>query len=103
MSVLLEFSMFPTEGSEGKSASVAKIVGMIAQSGYPYKLTPMSTVVETPTLPEALSIIEAAYELLEEYNRVYGCFKVDIRKNRTEGMVQKIASVEEKLGYKVVV
>ena len=101
MSVLLEFSMFPTEGSEGKSASVAKIVGMIAQSGYPYKLTPMSTVIETPTLPEALNIIEKAYELLGEHNRVYGCFKMDIRNHRTQGMEEKIASVEAKLGHKV--
>lgn len=103
MSVLLEFSLFPTEGSESKSASVAKVVEMVAQSGYPYKLTPMSTVIETPTLPEALRIIENAYEALEKHNRIYGCFKVDIRKNRSEGMTQKIASVEEKLGYKVVI
>jgi uncharacterized protein YqgV (UPF0045/DUF77 family) len=65
MSILMEFSMFPLEGTGSKSADVARIVQMIHESGYSYKLTPMSTVVETPTMPEALKLIENAYALLE--------------------------------------
>ena len=70
MSVLMEFSMFPLEGTGSKSADVARIVQMIHESGYSYKLTPMSTVVETPTMPEALKLIENAYALLEASGRV---------------------------------
>jgi uncharacterized protein YqgV (UPF0045/DUF77 family) len=98
MSVLMEFSMFPTEGSEGKSEFVAKIVAMVKESGYAYTLTPMSTVVETDTIAQALALVEQAYATLEPTcNRVYACLKFDIRKGRSDGMGQKIASVEAKL------
>lgn len=97
MSVLMEFSMFPLEGDGSKSADVARIVQMIHKSGYSYKLTPMSTVVETPTLPEALKLVEQAYALLENAGRVYSCLKFDIRPNRDNGMHQKIESVQNKL------
>ncbi len=97
MSVLLEMSMFPLEGSGSKSAFVAKIIDQIDQSGFAYKLSPMSTVVETSTMQEALSLVEQAYECLEECERVYACLKFDIRKNRKDGMHQKVASVQKKL------
>ena len=49
VSVLMEFSMFPTsdECREGASVSkqVSKIIDMIDKSGVAYKLTPMGTVV----------------------------------------------------------
>jgi len=97
MSVLMEFSMFPLEGEGSKSADVARIVEMIHESDYSYKLTPMSTVVETPTMSEALKLVEQAYALLEACGRVYACLKFDIRANRTDGMHQKIESVQNKL------
>ena len=83
MSILMEFSMFPLEGTGSKSADVARIVQMIHESGYSYKLTPMSTVVETPTMPEALKLIENAYALLEASGRVYACLKFDIRPKKS--------------------
>jgi len=97
MSVLMEFSMFPIEGSESKSADVARIIHMIHESGFSYKLTPMSTVVETPTMKEALKLVEDAYALLEACGRVYACLKFDIRPHREDGMQQKIESVKNKL------
>ena len=100
MSVLLEFSMFPTDKGESKSAYVSQVVKMIRESGLTYKLTPMSTVIETATLPEALGIIEQAYAVLEAQgcNRVYSSLKFDIRKGKENRLTQKIASVEEKIG-----
>lgn len=101
MSVLMEFSMFPLEGGGSKSAYVAKIIEVIQKSGYPYKLTPMSTVIETQTMPEALGLAEKAYTQLEACERVYACFKFDIRMDRENGMHQKIASVESKVDFQV--
>jgi len=101
MSVLMEFSMFPLEGEGSKSAYVARIIKMIQESGYTYKLTPMSTVVETKSMAEALLIVERSYALLEDCERVYACLKFDIRHHRDDGMHQKIASIEEHLGIKV--
>lgn len=105
MSVLLEFSMFPTspDGREGASVSaqVSKVIDAIDKSGVAYQLTPMGTVVETQTMKEALNIIELAYEQLEDCERVYSSLKFDIRKNTKNRLKTKIASVEKTIGRKV--
>lgn len=105
MSVLLEFSMFPTsddcrDGSS-VSAEVSKIIDAIDRSGVAYQLTPMGTVIETSTMKEALNIIELAYEQLEECDRVYSSLKFDIRKNTKNRLKTKIASVEKVLNREV--
>jgi len=105
MSVLLEFSMFPTSDNcrEGSSVSkqVSKIIDAIDKSGVAYKLTPMGTVVETETMREALDIIELAYEQVSECDRVYSSLKFDIRKGKENRLVTKIESVERNLGKSV--
>ena len=60
MSVLLEFSMFPTDKGESVSAYVSQVIKMIADTGIEYRLTAMGTVVETNTLPEALAVVGKA-------------------------------------------
>ena len=105
MSVLLEFSMFPTsdECREGSSVSaqVSKVIDAIDKSGVAYQLTPMGTVVETDTMKEALAIIELAYEQLECCERVYSSLKFDIRKNTKNRLKTKIASVQKVLNREV--
>lgn len=101
MSVLMEFSMFPLEGESSKSTYVARIIEMIHNSGYPYKLTPMSTIVETESLTEALRLVEYAYAQIDECERVYACVKFDIRHGTNNAIEQKIASVEKHLGHKL--
>ena len=100
MSVILEFSMFPTDKGESKSPYVSQVVKMIRESGVDYKLTPMSTVIETETLAEALAIVEKAYAILEamDCNRVYSALKMDIRRGGEKRFGQKIKSVEDKIG-----
>lgn len=105
MSVLLEFSMFPTsaDGRDGASVSkqVSKIIDAIDKSGAAYQLTPMGTVVETETMKEALAIIELAYEQVSDCERVYSSLKLDIRKNADNRLKTKIASVEKNLNRAV--
>jgi uncharacterized protein (TIGR00106 family) len=100
MSVILEFSMFPTDKGESKSPYVSQVVKMIRESGVDYKLTPMSTVIETETLAEALAMVEKAYAILEsmDCNRVYSALKMDIRRGSEKRFGQKIKSVEDKIG-----
>lgn len=100
MSVLLQMAMFPTDKSGSKSEEVSQIIDIIRQSGFPYKLTAMATVIETNKMSEALEIVQKCYEKLEELGcqRVYSTLTFDIRKgyeNRLEG---KVKSVEEKIG-----
>ncbi len=102
MSVLVEFAMFPTDKGESVSSYVSRIIKVIDESGVNYKLTPMGTIFETETVDEALSVLKNSYEVLApDCNRVYATVKFDIRKNRSNRMSQKIASIETKLGREV--
>ncbi len=99
MSVLLEFSMFPTDKGGSVSPYVSKVIKMIRDSGVSYKLTAMGTIIETETLPEALRIIQNAYNELEpDSSRIYSSIKMDIRKSQTGRLEGKVNSVEEKIG-----
>ncbi len=100
MSVLLEFSMFPTDSGESKSAYVSKVIKMVDQSGVNYQLTAMGTLIETATVADALAIVQKAYETLEAEgcNRIYSSLKFDIRKGKEDRLAAKIQSVEAKIG-----
>lgn len=97
--------MFPTsaDGREGASVSkkVAKVVDAIDKSGVSYQLTPMGTIVEASSMKEALSIIELAYDQLDDCERVYSSLKFDIRKNCENRLKTKIESVEKVLNREV--
>jgi uncharacterized protein (TIGR00106 family) len=105
ISVLLEFSMFPTspDGRDGASVSseVSKIIDAIDKSGVAYQLTPMGTVIETDSMREALDIIELAYEQVSHCERVYSSLKFDIRHNTKNRLKTKIKSVEKKIGREI--
>ena len=99
MSVLLEFSMFPTDLGESKSEYVSKVIAVIADSGFPYQLTPMGTIIETYTVEEALEVVQNCYMILEPHSsRVYSSLKMDIRKGKVNRLKEKIASVEKHIG-----
>jgi len=99
MSVLVSFSIFPTDVGESKSKYVSLVLNMIRESGVMYKLTPMGTIVETDTLIEALQFLEKSYAILEPFSkRVYLSANFDIRKNKGNRLEAKIKSVEAKIG-----
>lgn len=94
MSALLNFAIFPTDKGDSVSTYVSKVIKMISESGYPYSLTSMSTIVETAEVSQALEIIQKAYDVLNEFSdRVYISANIDVR-NNTEGRINsKIESV----------
>jgi uncharacterized protein (TIGR00106 family) len=100
MSVLLEFTMFPTDKSESKSKEVAEVIKIIRESGVSYQLTAMATIIETENISTALSLVEKCYLRLEELgcNRVYSTLKFDIRKGHENRLKTKIESVEKHIG-----
>ena len=100
MSTLLEFSMFPTDKGESVSAYVSPLIAMIRDSGISYQLTPMGTIVETNTLEQALSLVQQAYQMLDQAgcNRVYASLKLDIRDGREGRMQGKIDAVKRHIG-----
>ncbi|WP_075601615.1 thiamine-binding protein [Saccharicrinis aurantiacus] len=99
MSVLLNFAMFPTDAGISKSKAVSQVLDMIKKSGVSYKLSPMSTTVETETMQEALEIVNKAYSLLEkDHERVYSSITIDARKGEMGRMESKIEAIESNIG-----
>jgi len=99
MSVLVEFAMFPTDKGESVSEYVSRVIKMFKESDINYQLTPMGTVFEVESMEEATAVINNAYKQLEHAcNRVYTTIKMDIRKNKSNRMKQKINSIKNKIG-----
>jgi uncharacterized protein (TIGR00106 family) len=102
MSALVEFSMFPTEATQSKSAFVARVLDIVDRSGLEYQLTPMGTIIEAETVEEVLAVINRAYEELQiDCERVYSSIKIDYRKGPVGRLNNKVGSVEAKLGRKL--
>jgi len=100
VSVLLEFSMFPTDKGESVSEYVSQVIKLIRDSGMSYQLTPMGTIIETENLVQALGLVEVAYETLEQAgcNRIYSSLKLDIRQGKSGRLQGKLKSVQDKIG-----
>ncbi len=102
MSALVEFSIFPTEKTQSKSEFVARVLDIIDRSGLEYQFTPMGTIIEAPTVEEALAVINDAYEELQkDCGRVYSSIKIDWREGPVGRLNKKVGSVEAKLGRKL--
>ncbi len=102
MSALVEFSMFPTEQTQSKSAFVARVLDIVDKSGLEYQLTPMGTIIEGETVEEVLAVINQAYEALQkDCGRVYSSIKIDWREGSARRLNKKVGSVEAKLGRKL--
>jgi len=102
MSALVEFSMFPTEQTQSKSAFVARVLDIVDKSGLAYQLTPMGTIIEGETVEDVIAIITKAYEELQvDCDRVYSSIKIDYCKGPVGRLGKKVGSVEAKLGRKL--
>jgi len=102
MSALVEFSMFPTEETQSKSAFVARVLDIVDRSGLAYQLTPMGTIIEGETVAEVLAVIDEAYlELQKDCGRIYSSIKIDYRAGPVGRLGKKVNSVEAKLGRKL--
>jgi len=99
MSILLDLAMFPTDKGESVSKYVSEVIKVIKESGYPYVLTPMGTIIEFETFEEATDLLNKCYKVLEPLsNRIYVVCKFDIRKGKSNRIKQKIESVKKHIG-----
>ena len=97
MSVLIHFSIFPTDKQTSVSPYVARAVSIIRDSGLPYRLGPMSTAVEGEW-EEVMGVIDGCFkELRKDCDRIYMTVQADYRKGASHRIEGKIKSVEEKL------
>ena len=99
MSVLTEFSIFPTDNGESVSSYVGEVIRMVREKCSCHLLTPMGTVIETDTMDEALEVLQKANEILERQSgRIYCSANFDNRPGQSGRLEGKIRSIEEKIG-----
>lgn len=99
MSVLMQFTIFPTDKGESVSQYVARVLREVEAAGHPYRLGSMATVVETETMEQATALLNRAYAVLApDCRRVYLVASFDIREGPPGRLESKVNTVREKAG-----
>jgi uncharacterized protein (TIGR00106 family) len=97
MSTIVHLSIFPVDKGEHLSAYVARAVGIIRESGLPYKLGPMGTSIEGEW-PAVMDVVNRCFgELQRDCGRIIVNIKADYKKDADGRMDAKVASVKEKM------
>jgi len=90
--------MSPLSKGDSVSEYVSRSLEIIDQSGLPYRLNPMGTVIEGPWA-EVMAVVKACLDRMrEDCDRISTIVKIDYRKGKTGRLESKVASVQEKLG-----
>ncbi|MCS7232454.1 MAG: MTH1187 family thiamine-binding protein, partial [Elusimicrobiota bacterium] len=96
--MLVQFSFTPIGVGVSLSKYIAKAIKIVDESGLPYKLHAMGTIVEGQW-DEVMSLIKKCRDaLMEDLERLLIEIKIDDRKGVTDTIEAKVKSVEEKLG-----
>ena len=99
--LLLEFSRSPLGKGESVSEYVAPSLEIIAQSGVPYRLNPMGTVLEGEW-DAVLGVVKACYERMrQDCDRISCSIKIDAREGAIGRLDSKIAKVEDIVGRRL--
>ena len=92
------FSIIPVDKGESLSSEVAEAIKLIDQSGLPYQVTAMGTLIEGDW-DEVMDLIKRCHLAIRKGSkRVYTRINVDDREGATDELTRKVASVEKKVG-----
>jgi len=101
MSVLVEFSMFPTDRGESLGAYVARLVEIVHASGLDYRVGPMGTTLEGPA-DEVFEVVKRCLaDLQRDTRRVAGFIRLDWRAGRKNALTGKVESVRARVGHPI--
>ncbi|MFA7342324.1 MAG: MTH1187 family thiamine-binding protein [Candidatus Methanomethylophilaceae archaeon] len=95
--MIASFSIVPLDKGESVSEYVAICVSLVRDSGLPYQLTPMATVVEGE-LDEVMGLIALCHRTMRRHSRrVLTRVEIDDREGRDDALHQKVESVRARL------
>lgn len=98
MSIIVDFSIFPTDKGASVSSYVAKAVKIVKDCGLANETGPMGTCIEAEDWDEIAAVIGKCFQKMkEDSDRVYMTVKVDYRKGPLGRMRGKVKSLEDKL------
>ena len=99
MSVLLEFSVIPTDCGESISPVVARCLEVVEASGLTYRVGPMGTTIEGQSAREVFNVVEQCLSATQDdCHRVEVMMNLDWRIGSAPRLEAKVASVVEKVG-----
>ncbi len=99
--MLVQFSIVPLGKGESVSEHIAKVVNIVDESGLPYRLHPMGTVVEGEWDAVMALIRTCHQEVLKTMPRLITTITIDDRPGKPDRITGKIRSVEKRLGREV--
>lgn len=96
--MLAQFSIVPIGAGSSISDQVAAALRIVDESGLPYRVNPMGTVLEGEW-DEVMGLIRRCRdELMKNQERVLISVSIDDRKGRPNRIEEKVASVERRIG-----
>lgn len=99
--MMVELSVVPLGKGASGSATVARVMRIIMDSGIAYKANPMGTVIEGDW-DRVMSLVKKCHdEAMKDADRVVTTIKIDDYKGKGPRLEAKLESVEQKLGKKL--
>ncbi len=96
--MLIEFSIVPVGTGSSLGDRLAEVLKIVDESGLPYKVNPMGTVVEGEW-DELMRLVKKCHKtVMRKEERAVTTITIDDRKNKTNRIEGKVKSVERRLG-----
>jgi len=96
--MIVEFSIIPVGTKNSIGGQVAKVLKIVDESGLPYKVNPMGTVVEG-SWNDVMGLIKKCHEIVIKSNdRVITTISIDDRKGKSNRINEKVKSLEKRIG-----
>lgn len=99
--MIVQFSVVPIGSGVSVSDRVAEAVRLVADSGLPYRVTPMGTIVEG-TWAEVMRLVRRCHAaVMRHEERVITSITIDDRKGKKQRITMKVRSLERRLGRRL--
>jgi uncharacterized protein (TIGR00106 family) len=96
--MLAEFSIVPVGTGSSVSAQIAEVLRIVDESGVPYKINPMGTVIEGEW-DEVMKLIKKCHKIVMKNNeRAITRIVIDDRKGSPNRIEAKVKSIERIIG-----
>jgi uncharacterized protein (TIGR00106 family) len=99
--MLIEFSIVPVGVGSSIGDRLAEVLRVVDESGLPYKVNPMGTVVEGEW-DELMRLVKKCHgTVMKGGERAITTISIDDRKGKPNRLEEKVKSIEKRLGRKL--
>lgn len=96
--MLIEFSIVPVGSGSSIGDRLAEVLKVVDESGLPYKINPMGTVLEGEW-DDLFKLVKKCHKaVMKNEGRVITTISVDDRKGKPNRIEEKVKSIEKRLG-----